>query len=76
MVDTLVVVAVVAGTVAAEVGTGTGFGTEAVPELSLVALGSVEDSLRKDNRIMIINLLRNTIEYCFFKDISCLIFHY
>ena len=64
MVDTLVVVA---GTVAAEVDTGTGFGTGAVAELSLVALGSVEDSLRNENRIMIINFLRNTIEYCFLR---------
>ena len=70
MVDTLVVVAVVAGvagTVAAVADTGTGYGTgtEAVPELSLVALGSVEDSLTNENRIMIINFLRNTIECCF-----------
>ena len=65
MVDTLVVVVVVAGTVAVEVDTGTEgvTGTEAVVELSLVALGSVEDFLRKDNRIMIFNSLKNKIEY-------------
>ena len=71
MVDTLVVVAVEAGTVAAEVDTGTGSGTEAVAELSLVALGSVEDSLRNENRIV---KKHNRIP--FFKDKGCLIFHH